>query len=83
MTQVQPLQSLRQQRSPGPRCTTDTTAGGPAPTGEEETHARPEGPDSPQLALDLHPAGAAQERPGMEPLLHGLQARAQHLQPQM
>lgn len=38
---------------------------------------------SPQLALDLDPAGAAQEGPGLVPLLHGRQAGAEHLQPQV
>lgn len=38
---------------------------------------------SPQLALDLDPAGAAQEGPGLVPLLHGGQAGAEHLQPQV
>lgn len=39
-----------------------------------QTLARPMGTDSPQLTFDLHPARTAQERPGMEPLLHSLQA---------
>lgn len=36
-----------------------------------------------ELTLDLNPAGAAQEGPGLVPLLHGRQAGAQHLQPQV
>lgn len=39
-----------------------------------QTLAKPMGTDSPQLTFDLHPTGTAQERPGMEPLLHSLQA---------
>ena len=38
---------------------------------------------SPQLTLDLDPAGAAQEGPGLVPLLHRGQAGAEHLQPQV
>lgn len=41
------------------------------------------GGHSPELALDLDPAGAAQEGPGLIPLLHGRQAGAEHLQPQV
>lgn len=41
------------------------------------------GSDPPELTLDLYPARAAQEWPGVEPFLHCLQARAQHLQPQV
>ena len=39
--------------------------------------------EDPQLTLDLHPAGAAHERPRLVPLLHHLDARAQRLQPQV
>lgn len=35
--------------------------------------------DSPELALDLDPARAAQEGPGLVPLLHSRQAGAEHL----
>lgn len=38
---------------------------------------------SPELTLDLDPAGAAQEGPGLVPLLHGRQAGAEHFQPQV
>lgn len=36
-----------------------------------------------ELTLDLDPAGASQEGPGLVPLLHGWQAGAEHLQPQV
>lgn len=38
---------------------------------------------SPELTLDLDPARAAQEGPGLVPLLHGGQTGAEHLQPQV
>lgn len=38
---------------------------------------------SPELTLDLDPARAAQEGPGVVPLLHRHHAGAQHLQPQV
>lgn len=50
----------------------------PTPPGLREPRAA-----SPQLALDLDPAGAAQEGPGLVPPLHGRQAGAEHLQPQV
>ena len=50
----------------------------PTPPGLWEPRAA-----SPQLALDLDPAGAAQEGPGLVPPLHGRQAGAEHLQPQV
>lgn len=43
----------------------------------------PRAGSAPELTLDLDPAGAAQEGPGLVPLLHGGQAGAQHLQPQV
>ena len=50
------------------------------------TERRPQGvrgASSPELTLDLHPARAAQEGPGLVPLLHRGHAGAQHLQPQV
>lgn len=43
----------------------------------------PRAGDSPELALDLDPARAAQEGPGLVPLLHSRQAGAEHLEPQV
>ena len=39
--------------------------------------------EQPELALDLHPAGAAHVTPGVEPLAHHLLVRCQRLEPQV
>lgn len=52
----------------------------PEPLGPE---AQRQAGSSPELTLDLDPAGASQEGPGLVPLFHGRQAGAQHLQPQV
>ena len=48
-------------------------------TGEVEGELR----EQPELALDLHPAGAAHVAPGVKPLAHHFLVRGQGLEPQV